>query len=307
MSYKYGEWITDDTLYYNRKHRKYVYTVQNYPQWVLKVCRLKESDGSENIQELPLLVHMRSSPIRNSIRQPDEIRDAWGFTEDEFWYAMRRCEGHIDPSRHLTRWREVARCVLEFLCDLHRNHGLLHMDIKKENVLDTGASFVVSDYELVTRPRSAATCELSTYDRWYYMRYGAEWKEPVRCWRMDLTMVGYLLAEITWDSANNNEWSFRRECNAHMEEDEDAVYYEDVIKLRASEMSRVHPDVLRYFAAIEEVPWTPWISPPSAAFYDRLMKIFTHPPMYPPPPPPPQHQCPALPPEPKVSAPTGQS
>lgn len=297
MRYEYGEWETDKTLYYNRRYEKYIYTVLNYPNWVLKVCRLHEPDGSENIHELPLLVQMRNSRIRNAIQQPNVIRDAWGFTEDEFWYAMERCEGHIEPAKHLPRWREAARCILEFLCDLHRNHGLLHMDIKKENVLDTGTSFVVADYELVTRPRSVLTRELSTYDRWYYMRYGAEWNQPVRCWRMDLTMAGYLLGELTWDFTNNNEWSFRRECNAHMEEDEDAMYYEDVIKLRASEMSRVHPDVLRFFAALEELPWNPWAPPPPAAFYDRLIKIFTHPPLPPPSPLP----------EPKVSAPADQS
>jgi hypothetical protein len=267
----YGEWKPDETVYYNKKHKKRVVTVLNYPEWVLKIVSHTDCDGTSNTQELLLLNQMRNDPIRHAITTPRHIADAWGLTSDEFWYAMGRCRGHVS-SANRGDWKKIARAGIEFLCDLHRRHGLLHMDIKRQNILVTNDNrYVVADYELVSRPKSGATCERSQYDRWYYVMYGAEWNEPLSCWRMDLTMLGYLLADLLHEGP---DWRFHRECTRHMENDEDALYYLDVLSLRADAIGKAHPTVLAYLAVIAELPWQPWSAPPSAAFYERLLALF---------------------------------
>jgi serine/threonine protein kinase len=267
----YSEWGADETLYYNKTHEKRIVTVLRYPDWVLKIVRHTDPDGTNNTQELLLLNQMRNDPIRHAIKTPRHLGDAWGLTGTEFWYAMERCSGHIGH-QHRALWKEVARAGIEFLSDLHRKHGLLHMDIKRQNILVTyDNKFVVADYELVTRPKTGATCERSQYDRWYYIRYGAEWNQPLACWRMDLTMLGYLLAELLWEG---REWQFQRECTRHMEEDEDALYYKDALALRSEEIAKADPTVLSYLAIVAELPWNPWSAPPPVAFYERLLTLF---------------------------------
>lgn len=274
MEGAYGPWVIDQPLYFDKRHRKQISTVKDYPKWVLKIVPHTDVDKTINTQELLLLNAMWNRPIRNAIEQPKNLYDAWGLTDEDFWYAMRRYKGHVRFADR-DRWKEVARAALEFLCDLHRDHGLLHLDLKKENILvDDNGRCVVADYELVSRPKSGATCERSNYDRWYYMRYGAEWSEPICCWRMDLTMLGYVLAELTWDLENNKEWRFPRECTRHMEDDEDALYYTDVIALRSMEIARAHPVVCDYLSIVSELTWSPWTPPPSGAFYQRLLQLF---------------------------------
>jgi serine/threonine protein kinase len=172
--------------------------------------------------------------------------------------------------------------ALDFLEDLHRGPGLLHMDIKAENILLDASTmeWVVADYDLFETPSAGPAASFDDDYFWYYMAIGgAEPDKPLITWRTDLLMLGYTLAELTWDVDKFGKWEFYPECNARRRgrtgtlHDLDA---DELVRVRNTEMLFAEPTVCEFLDAVDElVPWDAGSEPPVAAVYERLRSILT--------------------------------
>jgi len=181
-----------------------------------------------------------------------------------------------------SNWRRIGEAVLLFLEDLHHTHGLAHLDIKAENVLfdRTSRQFYVADFELLMYPATNTGPLREKMDDphyfWYYLGFGAEPDEPFRSWRMDLVMLGYLLARLTWNPEYG--WSAREQLLAYassrtqrMEEDTIAALIEQRDQqLRSGAALSVIAYMNRVAAA---VPWG-LKTPPEKALYRELRALF---------------------------------
>lgn len=201
-------------------------------------------------------------------------------TDTHIWYAMRRYDGSLAYNDYARdNWRRIAQDVLAFLTQLHRSCHLIHMDIKVTNILRQYCrpAFVVADYELCDTPNRRLTRDYGRDFRYYYLAMGAELDQPLYSWRMDLTALGYMLAEMIWNTVDNNRTTFqaamyRRRDNTVTEGD--TATDEELVTLRKCEMAVAHPTILAYLRHLEEgLTWSSEFPPPET-FYRELLAFF---------------------------------
>lgn len=236
--------------------------------WVLKLTT------AEEVVAVLLLFEARP---RNCVRFPPTLGALCG----EQWYAMQRYSGSAASCREFCRanWQALAIAVLAFLEDLHHGVGRIHGDIKPSNILvNTGRrEFAVSDFETMRAPDERLTVDYNVDSRWYYLAWGAEPEYPAQSWRMDLTALGYLLADLTWPAENKR--TFYEDCLAYRRGDLDPADEPDVmaevVMRRSMEMSRACPKTLcAYFETVESgVGWTA-VRPPPRSLYRALAGLF---------------------------------
>jgi len=259
-----GPWTSTGTLYESRGVEIHTAGID----WVFKVTA--RSEIQTEIKFIDKVAE--GSPIRNMVEVPIE----WINRSGDDWYAMRRYDGHVHVRSEFCRrhWRLLATSVLDFLEDLHRGHDLIHLDIKDKNILVSRAQtkFVVADYELVVQPSPDATCTYDADHAWYYMQHGAEWEEPCASWRMDFTMLGYLLARLTWDPANH-DWTFTSACEERRT-GSGGLALEEILADRAETMAKAHPTVIAYLDRVAAL--VPWYAStvPAAVVYAELRSVF---------------------------------
>ena len=243
------------------------------PRWVVKV-----SSRYDATNELAMILRFHKSTPRHAVQLPPHLEDLFGHENDDkrIWYAMRQYDDRLTVSQFTCQhWLRVARHCLEFLQDLHLNHGLLHMDIKAANILVNRKTvdFVVADYETVTRPKATTPNAENRDYRWYHLRFGAVPDQPVYSWRYDLTALGYVLADLTWPDGDL-PWDYKAECDARRGAGFVSVFSEaDVIRMRDETLAKAHPTVRAYLDAVATVPWDTR-DPPPAAFYEQLLGLF---------------------------------
>jgi hypothetical protein len=238
------------------------------PSWVIKI-QISRYLAPKEIDFLRRVCD-EGPPIRNMVELPPENRFGTN------WYAMRRYLGSADKERRVARrlWRRLGCCVLNFLEDLHRGHGMVHMDIVLRNVLVDRVSelFVVSDYELLVPGSGDDETPLTCDDDdtvWYYLGAGAELARPLHTWRTDLVMLGYALAELLRD----DEVTFTGLCQRRRKDSRMSMNDYDLIERRNVEMADCHPVVRAYLDRVAElVPWGSEAAPP-AAVYDELRTL----------------------------------
>jgi hypothetical protein len=273
----YGPWTATEEVLYDKKEVRVLGTTD--PDYVLKIREI--SDIAHD--ELGALMMMRRHSVSYGVYTPHrDAKKFCGMTDTHVWYAMRRYAGHIhydDETR--SKWRRVAQDVLAFLTQLHRACHLIHMDIKITNILAnrTHTAFVVSDYELCDTPNRRLTRDYGPDYRYYYLAMGAELDQPLVSWRMDLTALGYLLAELTWNTVENRRTTFHKAIfgirdRAAAGERIDPSGDAELVALREREMAAAHPSVLGYLRLIaERVPWD-MEAPPSESLYRELLTFF---------------------------------
>jgi hypothetical protein len=263
-----------DTPIYAKRDNQIFATQDGF--WAIK--RTKTSDLSK-LDEIRYVLTLAAAPPRNCVEFPHRSDLLFGTAHEEVWYAMSLYDGPVKPSDIICRsnWKQIACSVLEFLEDLHCRYGLAHMDIKPSNILmDRRAHrFVVSDFELLVCPGSSKTPQgcADRHTQWYYLGFGAEWSEPMESWRMDLVMVGYLLADLTWNP--DFSWPARDFC---WDVAEGKILPDSPLELLRERDQQLRagaaPVVVTYLDRVAAaVPWG-LKPPPPHAFYEELRALF---------------------------------
>ena len=183
--------------------------------WVIKFMAPDEdADPQTNLEELQNVLNLAINPPRYCIEFPADNWSLFGTNRAGVWYAMARYDGHVKWNTFCrANWRAIGESVLFFLEDLHIDHRAVHMDIKAENILVDYSKhrFVVADFELMTPPDNIRLRAVTDdHYKWYYLGYGAELDQPIKTWRTDLVMLGYLLARLTWNHEYN--WTAQERC-----------------------------------------------------------------------------------------------
>lgn len=266
----FGPWTVTDTIYDSRDVQVLKTTD---PKWVIKSNR----HDDDSVYELSNFLRIVTLGVKNTVETHHDMYYRFGISETKVWYAMRAYDCHVTNNEFCRQhWKRMACSVLRFLCSLHHKTQLVHMDIKCTNILVnmSEVQFVVGDFDQT----DICTDELThTYDDdmlWYYIAMGAELDQPLKSWRMDLVSLGYMLANLTW-SADNSPWIFFPECQARRKcRGRLALSETELVALREEEMAKSHPLVLRYLELVKELPWDA-PAPPSKAFYERLVEVFT--------------------------------
>lgn len=258
------------------------------PEWVVKRIPFdmdRADPSTETCEELEatLAIYNNRRRIRNVPSFPRSVSDFCGIERDHAWFAMRRYDGSlsvipgasIDPDFWGRHWRRLAIQVLAFLEDLHTICRRVHMDIKGTNILVdyTACQFVVTDYGLSCYPGRRSLSDYSADFLWYYLEFGAELDKPIASWRFDLTALGYLLARLCWDPAN--DITFIEICQtSRRQEGTKRQTPAHVIAIRSIEMARgVSPLLYAYFEMLDAVSWYE-PEPPPGLFYKSLASLF---------------------------------
>ena len=271
----WGPWVTTDEVIYDNNNGVCILATTD-PDHVLKI-RKKSNIANDELGTLCMIRRHRLTYVVHTPRNPLKL---CGMTDTHLWFAMRRYSGCIAYNEYARdNWRRIAQDVLAFLTQLHRACHLVHMDIKVTNVLQyrDRPSFVVADYELCDTPNMRLTRDYDADFRYYYMAMGAELDQPLYSWRTDLTALGYMLAEITWNTIDNRRTTFqsamfqRRDGKTSADDTETD---QELVALRESEMTKAHPSVLAYLRRLDEgLTWTSE-SPPPETFYRELLAFF---------------------------------
>lgn len=261
----YGPWIVTGTLY--SRNGTYIYsTVMS--QYVIKVMK----HDKQLLNEMRVLFSILEAPPRHSLSLPKKVYYLYGQTPEAGWYAMKRYDGHVERNSYCkTHLQTIARHCLQFLQDFHSTQRLVHMDIKRGNILCDmdNTEFVLVDYELADSPSSKQLHELPDDYKWYYFGYGAEMDQPLISWRFDLVALGYVLASLT---VAEEDWTFEEESEKKRREKTDSTE-EELITKRAASLAKADPIVLTYMDKLKEVPWDSK-EPPSRMFYEQLEALF---------------------------------
>lgn len=273
----YIPWSIRQTLFRHRGTN--IFQTQN-PHWVLKDVE----DTDRSIAELGVVLLLWRIPVRHSVELPRDIYRLYGRSPVSGWYALRHYDGHINTHSTFcqTHWRTIARHCIQFLQDFHRGLGLVHLDIKKQNILCdvSTATFVVADYEHADKPDLIPTRDYDQCHVWYYLALGAEYDSPLKSWRTDFMALGYVLASIT-ATILGNPWTFDKEFWRCKDENTPVVVgtlpdtdLNRLVRLRECEINGAHPIVLEYLRRIStSVSWSQE-RPPPQAFYGELEELF---------------------------------
>jgi len=249
-----------------------IYTLKNYPDWLMKVYY---TDISANL-EINFIQLTVEEPCRNQVQIYSDPSCRFAIHDSCcYWYIMRK---YTAPSlKQLdTNWQQVGLHILQFLEDVHRKYRRVHMDIKSTNILYESERnrYIVSDYGLCESPRTILTREVNTDFRYYYYRFGAVPDQPFVSYRMDLTMLAYLLLDLTWPSAEAPGFDaafIRRRNNPRERTPPESAMF----AMRDAAIAKASPVVRSLLAAIDRA--VPWVTdePPSASFYEELTDILS--------------------------------
>lgn len=256
----YGPWICEKVIC--DAHEKRIVAVSTDTvkgAWTIKV------KSNKCLEELTDFLALVRAPPRNMVAVPSVAHQLFGITPTEVWYAMKRYDGHL-TSAHSHMWRQVGVACIEFLSDLHLKHRKVYMDFRLENILVSGSTFVVADYELVTSVSSEQTCKTACDTRWYFYARGAERKAWLHSWRQDLVSLGYILVQLT----GSNLPFFTEFMNRRFGR---RVNHKSTKTLLAERdrvvLSLANPTLVAYLTKIKEVSWFS-LDPPPASFYEEL-------------------------------------
>lgn len=266
-------WIRKQCLY--RRNGTQIWLTDD-PAWLVKES-YKGREKEIGIESDFINYAVGDGPrVRNMVQVPAEPERRTG----RGWYAMRAYDGTISDHHAFARqhWCSMAIHILDFLEDLHRGHQLVHMDIKRSNILvdKQHCKFIVADYELLHAPsQHELLCDCEDDYAWYFVEHGGELNELYASWRIDFVMLGYLLAWLTWDSNQNEDWTYPRACEARRKgRSPGTLTSREILSLREHEMSRSHPVVLHYLSRVAAlVPWSE-VQVLPVSVYDELRSVF---------------------------------
>jgi hypothetical protein len=257
----YGSWAIDSIICdRNQKKIAAVSTDSSKGLWTIKI------QSNQCLEELTDFLALVREPPRNMVSVPPLSHQLFGITPTEVWYAMKRYDSHVNRS-HSHMWRSIGVACIQFLSDLHRIHRKVYMDMRLENILVSGSTFAVADYELVTSVRSELTCKTSCNTRWYFYARGADRDAPLYSWRQDLVSLGYILVQLTAELPFFDQFMSRRFGRR--------VNHKSTKLLLAERdravLARANPTLVAYFTKIKAIEYSS--DPPPASFYEELASL----------------------------------
>jgi hypothetical protein len=229
--------------------------------WVIKVKTNKDTD------ELTQVLTLLENPPRNMVEVPTSVFHRFGVTEDKVWYAMKLYDGHLTKA-NADKWRLIGKTCIQFLADLHANHRKVYMDFRLENILVSGNTFVVADYELLSNVEDTVTKKAGRNTAWYFYSKGAEPDQWLYSWRQDLVGLGYLLVELTTNLSFYADFMNRRIGRRANHKST-----KELLRARDEAVLTAHPTLRVYMEKIKEVRWDSLI-PPLPSFYRELEELF---------------------------------
>jgi hypothetical protein len=257
----YGPWTVNVCLSsFNNKQINSVSSKEK-GDWVIKVKTNKDTD--ELIQVLTLL----EDPPRNMVEVPTTAFYRFGVTEDKVWYAMKLYDGHLTKA-HANKWRLIGTACIQFLADLHTKHRKVYMDFRLENILVSGDTFVIADYELLSNVEGPVTKKAGRNTAWYFYSKGAEPDQWLYSWRQDLVGLGYLLVQLTTDLPFYDDFMNRRIGRRANHKST-----KELLRARDAAVHTAHPILRAYLNKVKEIPWDS-LTPPPPSFYSELEGLF---------------------------------
>ena len=195
--------------------------------------------------------------------------ELYGKYKGYYWFVMEKYDAdcsngnifYIDISK-------LIESVIKFLKYLHREHRVIHRDIKLSNILYKEGKYTVADYELIREPDNESICDEHDYDNYYYYSYGAEYGKPVLSYRYDLQAVGYMLMVM------DNKYEalpFQKKAHTYYNMKSFKNHFEELNKLRSE--YEMPERIKAYFKLIESVDWFS-LEPPGEDVYDSIIKLF---------------------------------
>ena len=256
----YGAW-TIDTIISDRNEKKIASVSTDVKgAWAIKI------QSNKTLEELTDFLALVRDPPRNMVSVPSLSHLLFGVTPTEVWFAMKRYDSHVNRS-HSHMWRQIGVACIQFLSDLHRKHRKVYMDFRLENILVTGSTFVVADYEHVTSVRPELTSKSSCDNRWYFYARGAEPDMPLYSWRQDLVSLGYILVQLTAELPFFDDFMSRR-FGRRVNHTSTKLL---LVKRDKAVLAQANPTLVAYFTKIKEVEFSS--DPPPIAFYEELASL----------------------------------
>lgn len=257
----YGPWTIDEIISDRNEKKIAAVSTDVKGSWVIKI------QSNKCLEELTDFMALVREPPRNMVAVPPTAYELFGLTPTESWYAMKRYDGHLTKA-HSHMWRQVGIACIQFLSDLHCIHRKVYMDFRLENILVSGSTVAVADYELVTSVSPELTSKSECSTRWYFYARGAERDAPLYSWRQDLVSLGYILVQLTAELPFFDDLMSRRVGRR--------VNHKSTKLLLAERdravLAQANPTLVAYFTKIKEVDWFAQ-DPPSTAFYEELTSL----------------------------------
>jgi hypothetical protein len=256
----YGSW-TIDSIICDRNEKKIASVSTDVKgAWTIKI------QSNTCLEELTDFLALVREPPRNMVSVPSLSHQLFGVTPTEVWYAMKQYDSHLTKA-HSHMWRQVGVACIQFLSDLHRKHRKVYMDFRLENILVSGSTFVVADYELVTSVRPEVTSTSGCSTRWYFYARGAEPDMPLYSWRQDLVSLGYILVQLTAGLPFFEDFMSRRFGRRANHMSTKLL----LVKRDRTVLAQANPTLAAYFTKIKEVEFSS--DPPPTAFYEELASL----------------------------------
>lgn len=262
---KIGPWTIQSII---RIERSRCIAVVNQPniskEYVIKI-KYKPTEY-RNIIKYDLTNH-------NGIKLPNHVQvfgeNGSDYTE-KFWYVMEKYDA--DCSKGNTFDLDINKLIqstIGFLKHLHREHKIIHGDIKLENILYRDGTYTVCDYEAMTEAETSTLCNEDDYNNYYFYSYGAEYDKPIFSYRFDLQSLGYMLMII---DNNYNLLDFQTKAQKYYTDRSRSNHYAELEILKAK--YEISDKINAYFKIIDAVDWF-CLDPPANEIYDGVIALFS--------------------------------
>ena len=219
-------------------------------------------------------LHASSYTIANAIELPRSANDTYGYK----WYAMRRYRCDLREAPEIP-FEKAATATLAFLRDFHTRLYLVHGDIKAANLfVGPENSIAVGDFGLSDNPSMRPLREDDLDMQWYYLARGGDLDQPVRSWRMDLIMLGFLLLQRVWLRPGSGlpcthlvEMGKHRAARRRVQDTDWLALRDQEV---AAALAAVSPRIRVYFERVASFVGWGDRAPPPRIFYEELIAMF---------------------------------